>query len=51
MKILFDTNTLIAALVETHPHHSKAWPWLKKAKQKDITALMGRIRWPRFTRL
>ena len=41
MKALFDTNTLIAALIETHPHHSRAWPWLQKAKQKDITALMG----------
>jgi predicted nucleic acid-binding protein len=41
MKALFDTNTLIAALVETHPHHSRALPWLQKAKQKDITALMG----------
>jgi predicted nucleic acid-binding protein len=41
MKVLFDTNTLVAALVETHPHHPRALPWLIKAKQKDVTGLMG----------
>jgi len=41
MKTLFDTNTLVAALVETHPHHPRAWPWLIKAKQKDVIGLMG----------
>jgi predicted nucleic acid-binding protein len=41
MKVHFDTNMLVAALVETHPHHSRALPWLIKAKQKDITGLMG----------
>ena len=41
MKTLFDTNTLIAALIETHPHHSRAWPWLQKARQRDIVALVG----------
>jgi predicted nucleic acid-binding protein len=41
MKVLFDTNTLVAALVETHPHHPRAWPWLIKAKQKDVVGLLG----------
>lgn len=41
MKTLFDTNMLIAALIETHPHHSRAWPWLQKARRKDIVALVG----------
>jgi len=41
MKVLFDTSTLMAALVETHPHHPRALPWLIKAKQKDVIALMG----------
>lgn len=41
MKVLFDTNTLVAALVETHPHHQRALPWLINTKQKNITGLMG----------
>ena len=32
MKILFDTSVIIAGLVESHPMHKKAFPWLKKAK-------------------
>jgi predicted nucleic acid-binding protein len=41
MKILFDTNVLIAAIIKTHSHHSIALPWLKKAKRKEITAVIG----------
>ena len=36
MKYLFDTNTLIAALVESHPHHNQALPWLQKVHRKEI---------------
>ena len=32
MKILFDTSVIIAGLVEAHPMHKKAFPWLKQAK-------------------
>lgn len=31
MKVLFDTSTLVAALVEPHPMHGRALPWLKQA--------------------
>jgi predicted nucleic acid-binding protein len=41
MKVLFDTNVAIAALVETHPNHSKAFPWLRKAKEKEIDSVIG----------
>ena len=34
MKILFDTSVLVAALVESHPMHTRAFPWLKKARVK-----------------
>lgn len=32
MKYLFDSSVLIAAIVEPHPMHNRAFPWLKKAK-------------------
>lgn len=36
MKILLDTSVLVAALVEPHPQHPRALPWLKKAKAQEI---------------
>lgn len=41
MKVLFDTNVAIAALVEVHPNHIKAFNWLKKAKEKEITGIIS----------
>ena len=41
MKILFDTSLIIAALVESHPMHVKAFPWLKKAKAKDFELVVA----------
>ncbi len=32
MRTLFDTSVLVAALVEQHPKHERAIPWLSKAK-------------------
>jgi predicted nucleic acid-binding protein len=36
MKILFDTSVLIAAIIEPHPLHSTAFPWLKRAKSREF---------------
>lgn len=36
MKILFDTSALIAAVVQAHPRHNKALPWLKNAKAEKM---------------
>jgi predicted nucleic acid-binding protein len=33
MKILFDTTVLIAALLELHPNHKRAFPWLIDVKK------------------
>lgn len=41
MKVLLDTNLLIAAIVETHPHHPKASPWLVKIKNKEADGIVG----------
>jgi predicted nucleic acid-binding protein len=36
VKILFDTSVLVAAIVEPHPMHSHAFPWLKRAKLREF---------------
>ncbi len=41
MKLLFDTSVIIAAVVEKHPKHNKAFPWLKKAKQNEFDLIVS----------
>lgn len=41
MRILFDTSVLVAGLVETHPMHSRAFPWLEKAQTGEIELLVS----------
>lgn len=41
MKILFDTSVLVAALVESHPMHSAAFPWLERAQRGEIEACVA----------
>ncbi len=41
MKILFDTSVIIAAMIEPHPMHSRAFPWLKRAKSKALEILIA----------
>jgi len=36
MKILFDTSVLVAAIVEPHPMHRRALPWLQRAKTGEV---------------
>ena len=36
MKILFDTSVLVAAIVEPHPMHGRALPWLQRAKAGEF---------------
>jgi predicted nucleic acid-binding protein len=31
VKALFDTSVLVAAMVEPHPRHAEAFPWLQRA--------------------
>lgn len=38
MKTLFDTSALVSALVEQHPSHGRARPWLDQAQS-------GRFKW------
>ena len=41
MKTLFDTSVIIAALVESHPIHERAFPWLKQAKEKQFELIVA----------
>lgn len=38
MKILFDSSSLIASIIEAHPKHESALSWLKKVKNSNIDA-------------
>jgi len=35
MKLLFDTSILVAAMVEAHPDHERALPWLQRARRGE----------------
>lgn len=41
MKVLFDTSVLVAALVQAHPQHARALPWLRQAKAGEIEFLVS----------
>lgn len=41
MKILFDTSVLVAALVESHPMHARAFPWLKQARAREFDMIVA----------
>ena len=41
MKILFDTSVLVAAMVEPHPMHSHAFPWLARARSKEFEMVVS----------
>lgn len=36
MKILFDTSVLVPALIDVHPHHTRAHPWLDRARAREF---------------
>jgi len=41
VKILFDTSVIVASVVEAHPSHSLAFPWLRRAKAGDFELLIA----------
>ena len=42
MRVLFDTSVLVAALVEAHPNHGLAFPWLEAAlSEGPVTGLVA----------
>lgn len=41
MKILLDTSLLVAAIVEAHPAHESALPWLQRIRNKEDTGVIA----------
>lgn len=41
MKILLDTSVLVAAMVEGHPFHTVALPWLQRVQQKTEVGVVA----------
>jgi predicted nucleic acid-binding protein len=41
MKVLFDTSVLVAALIDSHSNHTRAFPWLLKVKRGEIEGYIG----------
>ena len=41
MKILLDTSTLVAAMVEAHPAYERAFPWLQRVHAKEHLGLIA----------
>lgn len=41
MRVLLDTSLLVAAMVEVHPLHSSALPWLQRVKAGTHTGFVA----------
>jgi predicted nucleic acid-binding protein len=41
VKVLLDTSVLVAALVEAHPRHAQAFPWLQRVRGADVQAVIA----------
>jgi len=34
MKVLFDTNIIVAAMIETHPKYAVSFSWVQKVRNR-----------------
>ena len=41
MRVLFDTSVLVAALVEAHGRHARAFPWLQRTRAAEVHGLIA----------
>lgn len=41
MKVLLDTSVLVAALIESHPMHARAHPWLDRGISEEFEWVVG----------
>jgi predicted nucleic acid-binding protein len=41
LRVLFDTSTLIGAMVEGHPDHERCLPWLERARRGTLEFLVA----------
>jgi predicted nucleic acid-binding protein len=40
MRVLADTSVLVAGMVESHPAHERAFPWLVRAYERQVELLV-----------
>jgi predicted nucleic acid-binding protein len=41
MRVLFDTSVLVAAMLQAHPQHALAFPWLDRGRRGALTFLVA----------
>jgi len=41
MRVFFDTSVMVAALFEGHAFHRQAFPWLKRAREREFSFLVA----------
>ncbi|MEM8858860.1 MAG: PIN domain-containing protein [Chloroflexota bacterium] len=41
IRVLLDTSVIVAALVESHSNHERAFPWLKRAKAGEFELVIS----------
>jgi len=41
VKVLFDTSVLLASIIQEHPMHERAMPWLQRAKARRLDFLVS----------
>lgn len=41
MSVVFDTSVLVAGLVEAHPAHQAAFPWIRRVQAGQLRGLMA----------
>lgn len=41
MRVLLDTSVLVAALIEAHDGHARAFPWLQKMRSEDVQGVIA----------
>ena len=41
MKTLFDTSVIVAGLIEAHPMHSRAFPWIKQDRDEKLKLVVA----------
>ena len=41
MSVVFDTSVLVAGLVEAHPAHRAAFPWIRRVQSGQLRGLMA----------
>lgn len=41
LKVLFDTNILVASTIEAHPNHAISFPWIQQVRTKSIQGYLS----------